>query len=174
MEKNQATFGKPKYGLHGKPLPNFFYKSSSDAQLASKNGKEDGSSVEMAADPAQKTIEWWASQDGFTQSPTYVSNREVRQKMKHWVKPDLFYLNDFKKEEPETDDFKKNRKITFNKGNDLEKKWEKPNAKPLPPNVNYMKEECGIPTHRSIKSARFSDTHSRPSKKAQQSHLNLE
>ena len=33
MQKNQETFGKPKYGLHGKPLPNFFYKSNSDAKL---------------------------------------------------------------------------------------------------------------------------------------------
>jgi hypothetical protein len=27
MEKNQVTFGKPKYGLHGNPLPNFYHKS---------------------------------------------------------------------------------------------------------------------------------------------------
>ena len=35
MEKNQSTFGKPKYGLHGKALPNFFYKSNSVARIKS-------------------------------------------------------------------------------------------------------------------------------------------
>ena len=37
MEKNQATFGIVKYGLHGQPLPNFFYKSGSDTKLKSNH-----------------------------------------------------------------------------------------------------------------------------------------
>ena len=31
MEKNQAVFGKPKYGLHGKALPNFQRNASAAA-----------------------------------------------------------------------------------------------------------------------------------------------
>ena len=89
--------------------------------------------------------------------------------MKHWVKPDPLYLNDFKKEEPEVDDFKKNRILKFSKENDHEKKWEKPNGKPLTPNINYMKDELVIQKQRAHKSARFSDTYAKPSKKAQQS-----
>jgi len=49
MEKNQAVFGKPKYGLHGKALPNFFYKSNSDARLKSQpaHSGEDLSAVDV-------------------------------------------------------------------------------------------------------------------------------
>ena len=42
MEKNQSTFGKLKYGLHGKPLPNFFHKNASDAKLAMKTFTGEG------------------------------------------------------------------------------------------------------------------------------------
>ena len=45
MEKNQATFGKPKYGLHGKPLPNFFQNNASDAKLVSKTISGDGNGL---------------------------------------------------------------------------------------------------------------------------------
>ena len=49
MEKNQATFGKLKYGLHGKPLPNFFYKCSSDDRFTEVQQQMQ----------QQTTIEWW-------------------------------------------------------------------------------------------------------------------
>ena len=42
MEKNQATFGKLKYGLHGQPLPNFFYKNRDDTNLKSSNNPIEG------------------------------------------------------------------------------------------------------------------------------------
>lgn len=84
MDKNQETFGKPKYGLHGKPIPNFFYKSNSDARIAlKKNPPKDLENIEnystqKAGGNEQKTIEWYKNQEGFEPSPKYVSNREVR------------------------------------------------------------------------------------------------
>ena len=43
MEKNQAVFGKPKYGLHGKPLPNYYQKGSSEANYKSQSLDQGGS-----------------------------------------------------------------------------------------------------------------------------------
>ena len=42
MEKNQVIFGKPKYGLHGKPLPNFYHMSVNQDSLKPKPPHEKG------------------------------------------------------------------------------------------------------------------------------------
>ena len=88
MEKNQATFGKLKYGLHGQPLPNFFYKSSSDAQLKSSQQAMQEDTRSNDAKQSQKTIEWWKKSDSYQQKPKHISNREFNQKKKYWAKPD--------------------------------------------------------------------------------------
>ena len=58
MTKNQATFGKQKDGLHGKPLPNFSYKSQSEAKIGLQPDQQQ---------EQQKTVNWWTKQDSYVE-----------------------------------------------------------------------------------------------------------
>ena len=97
MEKNQAVFGKPKYGLHGKALPNFFYKSNSDARLKSQpaHSGEDLSAVDVKP---QTTVEWWKNQEGYDQTPRNISCRNLNRNKKYYAKPDKYYQNELTKD----------------------------------------------------------------------------
>lgn len=95
MEKNQATFGKPKYGLHGKALPNFYVKPSTIAGSASKSPTV---TRDRSADAKQQeTIPWWKNQDGYTEMPKNVSHRQLNREKKYWASPDKYYLSELTK-----------------------------------------------------------------------------
>ena len=111
MEKNQATFGKLKYGLHGQPLPNFFYKNRDDTNLKSSNNPIEGDVGAAEVIKPQTTIEWWKKTGNYKDKPTHTSTRELNVKKKYWAKPDVNYLTELKSEQPPLDDFKKGRII---------------------------------------------------------------
>ena len=87
----------------------------------------------------QQTVSWWKNHESYCDQPNYASCRELNQQKKYFAKPDLHYLNELKAEDPPMDDFKKNRKMRLNRIGEEEKKWDKPNSKPLPDDVDALK-----------------------------------
>ena len=141
MEKNQSTFGKPKYGLHGKALPNFFYKSNSVARIKSLPVDSEDAFASVVNDikqSQQTTVEWWKTNPGYQEKPRNVSCQQLNRQKKYWAKPDNLYLNAFKTEEAPIDDFKKSRQIKLNPGKDDELHWDKPNSFPLPDDLDAL------------------------------------
>ena len=51
----------------------------------------------------------------------------------------MHFLNELTHEPGPEDDFKKQRKIRLNRKKEEEKKWDKPNSKPLPDDVDALK-----------------------------------
>lgn len=89
----------------------------------------------------------------------------------------MHFLNELKDEAAPVDDFKKNRKLRLNRIGEEEKKWDKPNSKPLLDDVDALKPKTSnayntIKT--SINSAnRLSDVYSKPSQKEQKTMQEL-
>ena len=169
MDKNQAVFGKPKYGLHGKALPNFFYKSSSDARLKSQpaHSGEDLSAVDVKP---QTTVEWWKDQEGYDPNPRNISCRNFNRSKKYFAKPDKYYQNELTKDAPPVDDFKQGRKIKLKTNLNAEEIAIKPNAHTLAdesPIYSFAQQQPSLKNSRQTKSARFSDVYAKPSQKAE-------
>ena len=165
MEKNQATFGKPKYGLHGKALPNFFHKSNSAARLKPAS-TEDGLAIDCKP---QTTVDWWKNDGSYKQTPTHVSHRELRHRQKIFSKPEPLYLNEMQAGEPPVDHFKRDRSLKIKRhDDDSAMKWDKPNSYPLPDDLDALTGSANKekPPRRTHKTTRFSDIYSKPSVKA--------
>jgi len=93
--------------------------------------------------------------------------------MKYYAKPDEKYLNEFKTEEAPLDDFKKGRKLIFDKSNkDVEGDWEKPTAKAVTESHDDTQiKELRAPRNYT-KAERFSDKYSKKSIKAEKNNAN--
>lgn len=174
MEKNQATFGKVKYGLHGQPLPNFFYRQGPDAPLKSTPTRlNDEGSVE--AERPQTTIEWWKHSGRYKDKPKYISSRELNWKKKYWAKPDEHFLTELKAVDAPEDDFKKDRKLKLVKNQDVEGYWEKPTSKVINDRSNSQQKSSSVSKYQHSQKKnkeRYSDLYSKKSAKAERNNAN--
>ena len=59
------------------------------------------------ASSTAKTVDWWKKREGsYNENPKNVSQRDLKQNSRYWVKPDEIYLHDKKETQPPPDPFK--------------------------------------------------------------------